>query len=71
MIRILFQGDSITDGARMKELERRAMSTLGRKVRISRSSHKKVVEIAYNDDEDLEALLSSLCGNNIFEEVVD
>ena len=57
--------------AHMKELERRAMSTLGRKVRISRSSHKKVVEIAYNDDEDLEALLSSLCGNNIFEEVVD
>lgn len=57
--------------AHMKELERRAMSTLGRKVRISRSSHKKVVEIAYNDDEDLEALLSALCGNTIFEEVVD
>ena len=57
--------------AQMKELERRAMSTLGRKVRISRSSHKKVVEISYSDDEDLESLLSSLCGNNIFDEVVD
>ncbi len=55
----------------MKELERRAMSTLGRKVRISRSSHKKVIEISYSDDEDLESLLTSLCGNTIFDEVVD
>ena len=57
--------------AHMKELERRAMSTLGRRVRISRSSRKKVLEIAYNDDADLEALLKSLCGENIFDEVVD
>ncbi len=53
----------------MKELERRAMSALGRKVRISRSSKKKIVELTYDDDEDLEALLRSLCGNNIFSEV--
>ena len=53
----------------MKELERRAMSTLGRKVRISRSSRKKVVELTYDNDEDLEALLRSLCGETIFEEV--
>ncbi len=52
----------------MKELERRAMSTLGRKVRISRSSHKKVVELPYDDDSDLEALLLSLCGEKIFKE---
>ncbi len=57
--------------AHMKELERRAMSTLGRRVRISRSSRKKVLEIAYNDDADLEALLKSLCGENIFDEVVE
>ena len=57
--------------AHMKELERRAMSTLGRRVRISRSSRKKVLEIAYNDDADLEALLRSLCGENIFDEVID
>jgi ParB family chromosome partitioning protein len=55
----------------MKELERRAMSTLGRKVRISRSSRKKVVELTYDNDEDLEALLLSLCGENIFAETVD
>ena len=54
----------------MKELERRAMSTLGRKVRISRSSRKKVVELTYDNDEDLEALLRSLCGETIFEETV-
>lgn len=53
----------------MKELERRAMSTLGRKVRISRSSRKKVVELTYDNDEDLEALLLSLCGNTIFDEI--
>ena len=54
----------------MKELERRAMSTLGRKVRISRSSRKKVVELTYDDDADLEALLRSLCGEEIFNETV-
>ncbi len=52
----------------MKELERKAMSTLGRKVRISRSSKKKIVELSYSDDEDLEALLLALCGNDIFAE---
>ena len=52
----------------MKELERKAMSALGRKVRISRSTHKKVVELSYDDDADLEALLMSLCGNDIFSE---
>ena len=52
----------------MRELERRAMSALGRKVRISRSSKKKVVELTYDNDEDLEALLISLCGNKIFSE---
>ena len=55
--------------AHMKELEHRAMSALGRKVRISRSSHKKVLELSYSDDEDLEALLTALCGSNIFDEV--
>ena len=52
----------------MKELERRAMSTLGRKVRISRSSKKKIVELTYDDDADLEALLLMLCGEQIFNE---
>ena len=52
----------------MKQLEHKATSALGRKVRISRSTHKKVVELTYDDDADLEALLMSLCGNEIFAE---
>ena len=52
----------------MKELERRAMSSLGRRVRISRSTRKKVVELTYDDDADLEALLLALCGETIFSE---
>ena len=66
--------EEITDPAtvqvrlHMKELEKRAMSALGRKVRISRSTHKKVVELTYDDDTDLEALLLALCGENIFSE---
>jgi ParB family chromosome partitioning protein len=55
----------------MKELEHRATSTLGRKVRISRSTRKKVVELAYDSDEDLEALLRMLCGETIFNETVE
>ncbi len=54
----------------MKELEHRATASLGRKVRISRSSRKKVVELTYDNDEDLEALLRSLCGEEIFHETV-
>ena len=52
----------------MRELERRAMSSLGRKVRISRSTKKKVVELTYDNDEDLESLLILLCGTTIFNE---
>lgn len=52
----------------MKQLEHKATSALGRRVRISRSSHKKVVELTYHDDEDLESLLMGLCGKDIFSE---
>ena len=52
----------------MKELEHKATSALGRKVRISRSSRKRVVELTYDDDADLEALLMSLCGDKFFAE---
>ena len=55
----------------MRELERRAMSSLGRKVRISRSTKRKVVELTYDSDEDLEALLVALCGRSIFNETAE
>ena len=52
----------------MKDLERRALGILGRRVRIMKSAKKKVVELTYTDDEDLEALLKSICGDQFFTE---
>jgi len=55
--------------AYMRELEHRAVSALGRRVRILKTPKKKVLELAYSDDEDLEALLKTICGNNFFENI--
>ena len=52
----------------MKDLEHRVVTYLGRKVRILKTAKKKVVELAYSDDDDLEALLTSICGNDFFEQ---
>ena len=52
----------------MKDLEHRAVRRLGRRVRILKTPKKKVVELAYSDDEDLEALLTAICGNDFFAE---
>jgi len=51
----------------MKELENRSRSILGRKVRITHSPKKKTVEISYETNEDLETLLKTLCGDQIFD----
>lgn len=53
----------------LRELEKRSRESLGRKVKIVNTSKKKVVEIAFDSDEDLEALLSSVCGANIFDNI--
>lgn len=50
----------------IKDIERRALSTIGRKVKIVQSPKKKVLEISYSDDEDLEDLLRTLCGKDFF-----
>lgn len=52
--------------AYMKDLEHRAVTVLGRRVRILKTNKKKVVELAYSDDEDLESLLKTICGNDFF-----
>ena len=52
----------------MKDLEHRAVERLGRKVRILKTAKKKVVELSYSDDDDLEALLCAICGNDFFVE---
>lgn len=54
--------------AYMHDLEHRAVSVLGRRVRILKTAKKKVVELAYSDDDDLEALLKSICGETFFVE---
>ena len=53
--------------AYMRDLEHRAVTVLGRRVRILKTAKKKVVELAYSDDDDLEALLKSICGESIFD----
>ena len=53
----------------MKDLERRVMRTLGRKVRIARVAKKKIVELSYEDDADLEEIIKKLCGNDFFAEI--
>ena len=52
----------------MHDLEHRAVTVLGRKVRIVKSAKKKVVELAWSDDDDLEALLKTICGESFFSE---
>ena len=50
----------------MRDLEHRAVTILGRRVKILKTGKKKVVELAYSDDDDLEALLKTICGEEIF-----
>ena len=53
----------------LRELEKRSRETLGRKVKIVNNSKKRVVEIAFDSDEDLETLLSRVCGAEIFDNI--
>ncbi|MBQ9162302.1 MAG: ParB/RepB/Spo0J family partition protein [Clostridia bacterium] len=50
----------------MKDLEQKAMNAMGRKVKINQSGKKKTVELSFEDDADLEELLTKLCGSAIF-----
>ncbi|MBQ7294032.1 MAG: ParB/RepB/Spo0J family partition protein [Clostridia bacterium] len=54
--------------AYMKDLEHRSAEVLGRKVKIIQTSRKKVVELTFDDNDDLEALLTAICGDNFFAE---
>ena len=52
----------------MKELERRLMETLGRRAKIAYTPKKKVLELSFDSDEDLETLLTAICGSTFFSE---
>lgn len=59
--------ESVQKRVYMRELERRAMDKLGRKVKINRTAKKKTVELTFDSDSDLEELLTLLCGNGFFQ----
>ena len=51
----------------MKELERRSQAALGRRVKIVNTGKKKTIELAFENNEDLEFILKTLCGSDFFE----
>lgn len=51
----------------MKELEDKARTLLGRKVKIHEGGRRKTLELTYEDDADLETLLKTIVGQGIFE----
>ncbi len=52
----------------IRDLERRVMDVLGRRVKINQSAKKKTVELTFDSDKDLEEVLCLLCGNGFFKE---
>ena len=52
-----------------REMELRMMSHLGRKVKIEGKGRKKSVTLFYEDNEDLDELLATICGKEFLEEV--
>ena len=51
-----------------KDLERRAMALIGKRVKIADDGKHKFLHIEYHDNEDLEELLVKICGNDIMKE---
>ncbi len=51
-----------------RELERKSMSLLGRRIKIHNDEKKKTVELTYIDNGDLEEILRKLCGSDLFED---
>ena len=52
-----------------RELEIRVQSHLGRKVKIDGKGRKKTITLSYEDNEDLDEILTLLCGKEFLEEV--
>lgn len=53
----------------MNELERRVTDLCGRYCRITSKGRRKTVTVEYGGEDDLEELLSAICGKNITEEL--
>ena len=52
----------------IRELEKKAMDVLGRRVKINQTAKKKTVELTFDNDTDLEEVLCLLCGDRFFGE---
>lgn len=52
----------------VKDLERRTRESLGRKVKITQNDKKRSIELFYDDDQDMEELLTLLCGKDFFQD---
>ena len=52
-----------------REMELRMMSHLGRKVKIDGKGRKKSITLFYEDNEDLDELLTAICGKEFLEEI--
>ncbi len=52
----------------LRELERKSMSLLGRRIKIHNDPKKKTVELTYIDNGDLEEILRKLCGADLFDD---
>ena len=59
--------ESVQRRVYMRDLERKAMDKLGRRVKINQTAKKKTVELTFNSDADLEELLTLICGTGLFE----
>lgn len=51
----------------LADLEHRAMSASGRRIKIRATGSRKHIEIDYSDNEDLEQLLTKICGGELME----
>ena len=58
--------ESVQRRVYMRDLERRVMDKLGRKVKINQTTKKKTVELTFDNDADLEELLTLICGKGLF-----
>ena len=52
-----------------RDMELRVQSELGRKVKIEEKGKKKTITLFYEDNEDLDEIISMLCGKQFLEEV--
>lgn len=59
---------SVKDVDYTRVLEKRIENTLGRRVKITEGKRAKKIELEYTDNDDLEKLLKSLCGESFFDE---